>query len=180
MNICGMSPMKNHFANGAISGKPGGGTSWRLTVVPAVGRLPTMARESRRGGRLSRVILGTAAILTLATGLFAQSLGEAARKEKERRQGQAAAPSCKKFTDEDLGTYSAGASEPASSPAPPGAGPTAAPSAPTPRSIERASAPNAEPSMSQQEAYWRARAKATRQAVALLEAEVAAPERKPG
>lgn len=139
-----------------------------------------MARESRHGGPLSRVILGTAAILTLAAGLSAQSLGEAARKERERRQGQAASPSCKKFTDEDLATYRAGASEPASSPAPPGAGPTAAPFAPIPPSIEPASAPNAEPSMLQQEAYWRRRAKATRQAVALLEVEVAGLERKPG
>ncbi len=129
-----------------------------------------MARASRRGGRPSRVILGTAAIFTLATGLSAQSLGEAARKEKERRQGQVASPSCKKFTDEDLATYRV----------PPGAGLAASPSVPASPPPEATSAPNAQPSMSQQEAFWRARAKATRQAVALLEAEVAGLERKPG
>jgi len=135
-------------------------------------------REGRRG--LSRVILGTAASLTLAAGLSAQSLGEAARKEKERRQGQTASPSFKKFTDEDLAAHRASAAEPASSPAPPIAEPSVPPTVPKSPSIESGGAPRAERSMAEQEAYWRARAKATRQAVALQAAEVAGLARKPG
>ncbi len=126
-----------------------------------------------------RVALNAAAVLTLSTAVAAQSLEEAARKEKERRQSQAGS-SCKKFTDDDLAAYRRDTPEPAATPAPSNAGPTAAPSLPSPSSNESVNSTSAGHSMAEPEAYWRSRARATRQAVALLEAEIAGFGRKPG
>jgi len=126
-----------------------------------------------RGSRGRPLIFGAAAMLTLAAGVSAQSLGEAARKEEERRKSEAA-PSCKKFSDEDLAAYRKELAEPTAAPSPASSGSAAESSA------ERQVAPSPEPSMAQQEAYWRSRARSTRQAVTRLEAEVAGLEQKPG
>lgn len=122
----------------------------------------------RRGTRPLRVVFCTTAILGLAAGLSAQTLGEAARKEQERRTSKGASPPCKTFTEDDLLTYRGAREE-----APPLADKGAAPSP----SVEP---PVVEHSRAQEERRWRAHAQDVRRAVAQAAAEVERLERKPG
>jgi polyhydroxyalkanoate synthesis regulator phasin len=110
---------------------------------------------------MRRVLASLAAALSLAGLLLAQSLGEVAEKEKQRRTGKPA----KVYTNEDLPQSSA-------SPKPS--------SAPVPAAARSAARPAADDSAARarEQAAWRGRAAAARADVARSEARVAQLERQ--
>src|SRR6266581_8302673 len=65
-----------------------------------------MKEKPMRLGRTTRFVGGLALLLALGPGASGQSLGEAARKEKERREK--AGPTGPAFTDDDLRGYAEG------------------------------------------------------------------------
>jgi Tfp pilus assembly protein FimV len=114
--------------------------------------------------RFARVAGGLALLLAFGPGASGQSLGEAARKEKDRREK--AGPTGPAFTDEDLRGYAEGATGPTK--------PAAGEKASTDKAKKEAPAPGE--GGAGDEAYWRARAKAARAAIAAAEARVAKAE----
>ena len=124
-----------------------------------------------RLGRTTRFVGGLALLLALGPAASGQSLGEAARKEKERRQK--AGPTGPAFTDDDLRGYAEGG------PAAKGAarGPdksTAGEKGSADKATKEGTARGGEGAGD--EAYWRARAKTARAAVEGAEARVAQAE----
>jgi hypothetical protein len=119
-----------------------------------------------------RIRLAAVALALLAEEASGQSLGEAARKEKQRRESRVQASSstpAKVFTDEDLAKY---ATETPSQP-------TTSPSASEPPGADTEdSRPPEEPtSFGRTEGYWRGRKRQLQRVVGRSEAEVTALER---
>jgi hypothetical protein len=130
-----------------------------------------MKEKPMRLARTTRFVGGLALLLAFGPAAWGQSLGEAARKEKERRQK--AGPTGPAFTDDDLRGYAE------SGPAAKGA--AGAPDKST--AGEKSSGDKATKEGAARggggagdEAYWRSRAKAARAAVAAAEARVAQAE----
>jgi len=118
-----------------------------------------------RIARMTQVAGGLALLLAFGPGASGQSLGEAARKEKDRREK--AGPTGPAFTDEDLRGYAEGGA----------AGPTKPPAGEkTSTEKSKKEGPAAGAGGAGDEAYWRARAKAARAAIAAAEARVAKAE----
>jgi len=117
-----------------------------------------------RIARMTQVAGGLALLLALGPGASGQSLGEAARKEKERREK--AGPTGPAFTDEDLRGYAEGG--------PDATKPAAGEKTSTDKTKKEAPAPGE--GGAGEEAHWRARAKTARAAIAAAEARVAKAE----
>src|SRR6266581_1727100 len=127
-----------------------------------------MKEKPMRLGRTTRFVGGLALLLALGPAASGQSLGEAARKEKERRQK--AGPTGPAFTDDDLRGYGEG-----------GAAAKGAAGAPDKSTAgEKSSGDKATKEGAARgggdETYWRSRAKAARSAVEAAEARVAQAE----
>jgi hypothetical protein len=130
-----------------------------------------MKEKPMRLGRTTRFVGGLALLLALGPAASGQSLGEAARKEKERRQK--AGPTGPAFTGDDLRGYAEG-------------GPAAKGAAGAPDKSTAGEKPSGDKATKDgtarggggpgDEAYWRARAKAARAAVEAAEARVAKAE----
>lgn len=117
-----------------------------------------------RFARTTSVAGGLVILLAFGPAVSGQSLGEAARKEKERREK--AGPTGPAFTDDDLTGYAEG-----------GAGankPAAGKKASTEKARKQEPAPGE--GGAGDEASWRARAKAVRAAIAAAEDRVAKAE----
>ncbi len=114
---------------------------------------------------------GLVLLLALGPAAPGQSLGEAARKEKERREK--AGPTGPAFTDEDLRGYAEGGAV-----GKPGAGAADKSAARDKASAEKATKEGTARggNGAGDEAYWRGRAKAARAAVEAAEARVAQAE----
>ena len=124
-----------------------------------------------RLGRTTHFVGGLAFLLAFGPAASGQSLGEAARKEKERRQK--AGPTGPAFTDDDLRGYAEGgaaAKGGAGAPDKSAAGEKASADKATKEGTARGGGGAGD------EAYWRARAKAARAAVAAAQARVAQAE----
>src|SRR3989442_9165185 len=122
-----------------------------------------------RLARTTRFVGGLALLLAFGPGAWGQSLGEAARKEKERRQK--AGPTGPAFTDDDLRGYAEGgegANRPASG--------DKASAEKTKAEKAKKEGPGTGEGGAGDEAYWRSRAKAARAAVEAAEARVAQAE----